>query len=552
VALLLVVSALIPLVGDAPASAQGLTTYTTPLSLRFEQNFTTSLHIDIPPSPFTFYPNGTIKLTNGAVSLKFNVIPIPFQAPTSFQANSTYVVYSEKGPGPNCYLNWAFKEGKQSNNQGNTALVQMYGTAAQPCAMGATISIILKAYGSQLQALNSTQGTTGSLCDVSVASIEWNFCPAVSTLTNVGLTYSAGTIQLKTTATAWSWVDPIALDGYCSGTATPGLLASCGLTTAKSPDVIVVFVGSSSNSGSMAVSGDSLTWYSRATANVGGSNNAEWEFCAIASGTLSSSSLITASWTGSFYTYMIAFGVSGANTGGCTSGNSYDSNGAAPATNFTAGTTNIIGKISTSNANDMLIGGFVSGGSPSISSTFAHNIVKTSGKAGSADYTVESSTVTNLKTKYTVDSSLNLAVIVDAIQQASSSINYVFTITNTLSVTPSVQNKVVHDVTATVSIAPSVMLAVVHSVAAAVSITPSVGLSIVHDITETVSIAPSVALAVVHQVVASISITPEVACLKNFGACMVSPSGGVANFALFLFLTLFVGFIIVGRRYSRR
>ena len=141
---------------DATAATQALQVYTTPISLTWEQNFSSPLHEDTPPSPFTFYPNGTIRLANSQTTyLKFNVIPIPFQAPSSFMANSSYVVYSEKGPGPNCFLNWAFKQGSQANGQGNTAFVSMFGTAAQPCAVGATISIKLNAFGSQLQTFQS-------------------------------------------------------------------------------------------------------------------------------------------------------------------------------------------------------------------------------------------------------------------------------------------------------------------------------------------------------------------------------------------------------------
>jgi hypothetical protein len=381
-------------------------------------------------------------------------------------------VYSEKGPGPNCFLNWAFKEGKQSSNQGNVALVQMYGTAAQPCAVGATISIKLNAYQASLQAYNSTGGISGSLCDIKLASIEWNFCPKVSTLTAVTLTYSAGTIQLKTTATAWSWTDPIAVDG--GGQCHTGSSNTCNLslTTSLSPDIIIVYQGCFSAGGcgvfTKASDTSSLSWTTRVChgsdgqtcASVNGFDSVQEDY-ATSSGTLSGDS-ITCTQTGNTNGRIscVAFGISGAATSSF-----FDANGAVPCTGDNGGSTStpFTCSISTSNANDMIIGGAANGlgsGAQTMTAGTGFTFAETT-NGGSTDgdgsavgeYDVVSSTQSGLSVAVTTSSAgTHWAIIGDAIKQAAGGASYTFTVSATLTANGAFTNAPTHKMAATVTL----------------------------------------------------------------------------------------------------
>lgn len=218
-------------------NAATLTTYTTRQDRIFAPNFTSTIHIDIPPSHFAFFPNGTVQLMSGAsVSLAWSFAIIPLQTPTSFQANNTYVLYSARGPAQ-CVVSVSFKQQYQNGLPTNVALFGMSGTSANPCA-SATFSIKLNAYGSNLQTFNATGGTSGTICNVKLAAIAWDWCTA--TLANATVSFNAGTIQIKNTAQNWSFLDPLSLDGNTG--CSDGAVGACTMTisTAQANDILIV------------------------------------------------------------------------------------------------------------------------------------------------------------------------------------------------------------------------------------------------------------------------------------------------------------------------
>lgn len=150
-----------------------------------------------------------------------------------------------------------------------------------------------------------------------------------------------------------------AVDG--TNTAGGSGVSTVALTTTQSNDVIIVTVGGA-NTGTagagVTVSGCSLSWTQKSFSNDGTSGREVQLWYAIAATPLSACT-ITATANGSWtLTGITAMGISGANTS-----TPFDPNGASSGTATGVTSNPTVSGISTSNANDILIGGVVAGGS---------------------------------------------------------------------------------------------------------------------------------------------------------------------------------------------
>jgi hypothetical protein len=158
-------------------------------------------------------------------------------------------------------------------------------------------------------------------------------------------------------------IDPLALDGSASNSCSNVSSCTVTLTTTSTPDVIIVQCNCFYSSSTFTISdGSTLSWTQRANQcydpqNCTNGNPRAIEWCAIASGTLTGD-VITISGNAGSYIGLIAFGVSGANTSGCSNGNSFDSGGSTfpVLDNLECTVTGYacVYNISTGNANDFL------------------------------------------------------------------------------------------------------------------------------------------------------------------------------------------------------
>lgn len=150
-----------------------------------------------------------------------------------------------------------------------------------------------------------------------------------------------------------------AIDG--TNTAGGSGVSTVALTTTQSNDVIIVTVGGANIStagAGITVSGCSLSWTQKSFSNDGTSGREVQLWYAVAATPLSACT-ITATANGAWtLTGITAMGISGANTT-----TPFDPNGASSATANGATSNPTVSGISTSNANDILIGGVVAAGS---------------------------------------------------------------------------------------------------------------------------------------------------------------------------------------------
>jgi hypothetical protein len=165
------------------------------------------------------------------------------------------------------------------------------------------------------------------------------------------------------TANFQSSIPALALDGSAVVASSVQVnTLSVALSTSNAKDVIVVIIGKSASSATFSSISDSLglTWHNRATVTHG--TQITYTYYAIASAALGSD-VIAVKLTGNAYEQLLAFGVSGANNGA-----PFDPNTALPATNqgSSGGASSV--KISTSNADDLLIliGAWAEGGASAI------------------------------------------------------------------------------------------------------------------------------------------------------------------------------------------
>ena len=149
-----------------------------------------------------------------------------------------------------------------------------------------------------------------------------------------------------------------ALDGSATGSFTSAASGTVTLTTSLSNDVIVVMVEDEDVNNAVvrtvsSVTATGLAFAHRSTGSINASPYTETEVWWAAAASALSSKTITVTLSGSIDdASIVAFGVSGANTA-----TPWDANGALPATATGASSANpTVNGVSTSNANDMLLG----------------------------------------------------------------------------------------------------------------------------------------------------------------------------------------------------
>lgn len=188
--------------------------------------------------------------------------------------------------------------------------------------------------------------------NVGDTSFDWSALSLFSnTYNNVTKTLTVSSASSTASITTYIF-DPIALDGSnkCSATAT-----SCNitLTTANSNDIVIVICGTP-NAGAGSIhcitpTSTGLTFTFR-TSNALSTTNNVTEWYAIASSILSSATVVC-KLSASTNFGCNAFGITGADTSTI-----FDTNAALPAKNTGTASIPTVTTVSTSNANDMLIG----------------------------------------------------------------------------------------------------------------------------------------------------------------------------------------------------
>ena len=158
----------------------------------------------------------------------------------------------------------------------------------------------------------------------------------------------------------------LSIDGSCSGRqgSSTGKSVTCKITTSKTNDLVylaIAFPNLDSQTVTLSDSAGKLSFSSRASMK-GGANIEIFTFYAVASSKLSSDT-ITASYTTSSESTIVAFGINGTNTT-----SPFDSNSAVPDTGK-GNSNHLTATISTSNANDMIVGVGAQGQGGTLSAT---------------------------------------------------------------------------------------------------------------------------------------------------------------------------------------
>lgn len=239
-------------------------------------------------------------------------------------------------------------------------------------------------------------------------------------------------------------IDPLALDGSATNACNNTITCAATLTTTTSPDVIIVSAGLYLDSSTFSIADtSSLTWSVRVTSDLAADTRQVREYCAIAAGILTTDVITITGPAGSYFA-LVAFGVSGANTGGC-SGSTYDNNAGMPYTDHTdaacplsgaGGNNPCIPSFSTSNANDFIFLSSITGADTYCATGdtgfTAINSCATGGVNSDLAYKIVSATQSAVLLKYGnnyVNAPQRWATIGDAIKQAGA-VNqpYLFTL----------------------------------------------------------------------------------------------------------------------------
>jgi hypothetical protein len=276
--------------------------------------------------------------------------------------------------------------------------------------------------------------------------------------------------------------------------------------------------------------GCSGTWTEAGSLASNTATASEW-YCASASG---GTTTVAAHWTTGTAYVLDVFDTSGYTTTGltCTTGTGSGTSASVTSLSFSSGA--------------LLIGAYGVSATGTITLTASFTTAdKTTTDFGHAEYAT--SGITSPTTfAVTLGTTASWAGI--GCQFPVASQHYTFSVVETVSVKPAVQNNVVQVAKATVSITPSVAFAVAHKVAAAVSVIPSVTMAVAHKVAATISIVPSLvcelnggtctsfvhyvytvavtvsvtpsaAMAVAHKVAATVSITPALTCFYQGNPC---------------------------------
>ena len=296
---------------------------------------------------------------------------------------------------------------------------------------GESSSVTVNPTISLVQHLFSSNGCSSSTC-----SLAFTNPPATGNTLVFGLGWPS-TQQysyVPVTITNCQLLTTIAIDGSTtagSGGSATNSQTTGTLTTTNANDVIIVIAslsdgsgGSSSSNHVTSVTGTGLTFHARqsATDYVNPTYYADVEeWYATTSSTFSNT--ITVQTSGTFRFTVIAFGVSGANTG-----SPFDANGSANPTASGISNSPSVTQ-STSNANDMILTGLAVSQTPGTVNTFPSGFTNTadvltagttSQAEGVSDYDIVSATRSSSATSYALSSSTNSWVMLaDAIQQGT-------------------------------------------------------------------------------------------------------------------------------------
>jgi hypothetical protein len=361
----------------------------------------------------------------------------------------------------------------------------------------------------------STCDSTGcSSAQFGSVEFDWpqlvSFTPTYNNATDVLSVASVSSISATTTYV----FDPVALDGSgkCGATSTT---CNASLTTSNSPDVIIAVCGiPSAGTGSKhctTPTATGLTFTFRAAEPDSTTNNVT-EWYATDSSTFNGNIACNVSSSDNFGCNV--FGISGANTG-----SPYDSNGALPAKNTGSASTPSVATVSTSNANDILIGMVESQGSTTqtggtcASGTCTLIQSETNTPVTASEYLVVSSTQSSATVAFgtSTGASHAWAMIADAIK-AASAVAYTSTVSVTISGSPKVVKDSVSEAAATVSIAPLAELALMRYIHGTISIVPVAKMAVVHYIDGAVSLVPSVTAMnlIIRTLAVTVSAVPAV------------------------------------------
>lgn len=286
----------------------------------------------------------------------------------------------------------------------------------------------------QQQGFNFTTGkATGLLPSVNAGNEGFSWSDI---LANYSPTWNAQTNALcMNLPIGQTIIDPIALDGSARNHSTSGTTLTCTLTTASSPDVIILDArfdeATDSNLASVSDT-SSLSWTSHVNVASNPAQQYIAEWYAVASGTLTGDVITATSPNAGVFNDVTCFGVSGANT---SAGTIFDTNaqahstctGAAASCTGPAGGA-ILASIATNNANDMAIGwamGF-SAASPSAGAPWT-SIQCANGNFNCAEYDVLSATTASLSLAFG-GASMQFS-LADAICQSGSSCSAATTVT---------------------------------------------------------------------------------------------------------------------------
>ena len=365
---------------------------------------------------------------------------------------------------------------------------------------------------------------------------DWTSVASSTTYNNATKTISSSCPALSSQTISCTF-DPLALDGKngCNSGTHSCLVGA--LTTANSPDAIVC-IGEFSNAGtSPKFSSTNLGTFTQRKAAVHAGTNSIWGFeaFAIASGTLSSER-INFTTTSATTTSAICFGVSGASTA---TNNGFDPNGGLP---YSAGSTTTsapsVTGVSTTNAVDFVFSlvaeagtgqnGVPSGFTNICNSATGGACATTQGTRTAAAYEITAAALSGVTITWP-SSPTAWVCFVDAL---TATVAYTFTLSETVSASPSVANNVMHQVDATVSITPSIQ---------------KIGVELV---SATVSLSESIQNNVNHLVGVTVSIAPHAACLYNFNNCapILGTFGEPTNYLWLLLIPLFMVVMLIVRK----
>ena len=278
--------------------------------------------------------------------------------------------------------------------------------AASPSAGGTTTPSTPTWYnaGASAQSISATANSGYSFTSWSATgSITVASSTSASTTITVN---SAGTV----TATFTAVHNAPTLDVQSTSSETNHNSYTISLTTSSPNDII--YIGVATHTYTASVSGGGLTWTQRGNTAISGTRTLQ-TFWALK--TASGSITVTITLTGTDDSSAVAFAVNGANTA-----SPFDTTNPIQNSNTGTGSNNPSASITTTNANDFIVGVVGVRNNPITLTTGSGftsigSVTSVDPETG-AEYKAVTTTQTNLSVGYTLGSSNNWAIVVDAIK----------------------------------------------------------------------------------------------------------------------------------------